>query len=54
MQEVIYYAVSFASTPDTTNQLSNILLVGNQEDTSVSITPVQDVSLPVDAHSSNV
>ena len=45
----VYYAVSFASTPDITNRLSNILLVGNHNETSVSITPVQDVSLPVDA-----
>ena len=49
----VYYAVSFASTPDTTNQLSNILLVGNQNGTTVSITPVQNVILPADAQSNS-
>ena len=51
--DYVYYAVSFESTPDITNRLSNILLVGNQDGTSVSITPAQDVSLPVDAGSNS-
>ena len=53
IRSYVYYAVSFASTPDTTNQLSNILLVGNQDGTSISITPVQDVILPTDAQSNS-
>ena len=45
----VYFAVSTESTPETTDRLSNILLVGNQDATSIRITPARDVSLPVDA-----
>ena len=49
-----YYAVSFESTHDVTNRISNILLVGNQNGTFVSITPTRNVSLPVDALSTSL
>ena len=51
-----YFAVSFDSTPNRngiSNSISNILLIGNHNETFVSITPVQDVSLPVDAQSNS-
>ena len=53
-ENYIYYAVSLESTHDVTNRISNILIVGNQNGTLVSITPTQDVSLPVDTQSTSL
>lgn len=46
-----YFAMStdYAGAPAITNRRSNILLVGNQNETSISIIPTQTVTLPVDA-----
>ena len=52
--DYIYYAISLDSTPDITNRISNILLVGNQDGTLISITPTRDVSLPVDTQSTSL
>lgn len=48
-----YFAIStdYAGAPAITNRYSNILLVGNHDATSISITPSQNVNLPVDAQS---
>lgn len=48
-----YFALStdYAGAPAITNRRSNILLIGNQDDTSISLTPTQNVSLPADAQS---
>ena len=48
----VYFAVSFESTPDR-NDIGDILLIGNHNETSVSITPAQDVILPADAQSNS-
>ena len=47
----VYYAIStdYNGDPTATNQRSSILLIGNYENTSVSITPTQNISLPQDA-----
>ena len=46
-----YFAVStdYAGAASITDRFSNILLVGNEDGTMVSITPTQTVSLPLDA-----
>ena len=48
----VYFAVSFKSTPDR-NDIGDVLLIGNHNETFVSITPAQNVSLPVDAQSNS-
>ena len=51
--DYIYYAVSTERTPGIKNRNSNILLVGNQNETTVSITPTQTVSLPEDTQNNS-
>ena len=51
--DYIYYAVSTDRTPGIKNRNSNILLVGNQNETTVSITPSQTVSLPEDTQNNS-
>ena len=54
VDEYVYYAMStdyFGATDIITNRRSSVLLVGNHDDTSVSITPTQAVNLPPDAQS---
>ena len=43
-----YYAMSISSTVDGTGRASQVLLVGSDDDTIITITPSQDVSLPMD------
>ena len=50
--DYVYFAVSFESTPNR-DDISNVLLIGNHNETFVSITPAQDVSLPIDAQSNS-
>ena len=50
--DYVYFAVSFKSTPNR-DDISNVLLIGNHNETFVSITPAQDVSLPIDAQSNS-
>ena len=55
--DYVYYAMSTDYTGSSTNvtdRRSNVLLVGNQNVTSVSITPTQTVSLPQDAQSDSI
>ena len=49
----VYFAVStdYGDTPDVTNRDSNILLIANQNETLINITPTQMVRLPQDAQS---
>ena len=49
--DYVYFAVSFAPNE---NGMSNVLLIGNHNETFVSITPAQNVSLPVDAGSESL
>ena len=54
--DYVYYAMSTDYTGSSTNvtdRRSNVLLVGDQNVTSVSITPTQTVSLPQDAQSNS-
>ena len=54
--DYVYYAMSTdytGSSLNITNRRSNILLVSNQNVTSVSITPTQTISLPLDAQSNS-
>ena len=50
--DYVYFAVSFESTPDR-NDIGDVLLIGNHNETFVSITPAQDVILPADAQSNS-
>ena len=50
--DYVYFAVSFESTPNK-DDISNVLLIGNHNETFISITPAQDVSLPADAQSNS-
>ena len=52
-RDYIYYAISFENATIPTELRSNILLVGNHNETLVFITPTQDVSLPRDAQSNS-
>ena len=52
-RKYVYYAVSVEDTPDIMNRHSNFLLVGNHDDTSISITPTQTVRLPEDAQTNS-
>ena len=47
----VYYSTStdYNGDLDITNRRSNVLLIGNYDNTLVSITPTQDISLPQDA-----
>lgn len=49
-----YFIIStdYAGASSITDRRSNFLIVGNFEDTTISITPTQDVSLPSDAQDS--
>lgn len=47
--QYVYYAVSTEKTPDISDRNSNILLVGNHNETTISITPTQSVQLPQNA-----
>ena len=53
--QYVYYAISsdYAGEPAITNRRSNILLVGNHDETAITITPSTDVSLPLDAQSNS-
>ena len=54
--DYVYYAISTdytGSSADITNRRSNILLIGNQNVTSVSVTPTQTVSLPQNAQTNS-
>ena len=54
--DYVYYAMSTdytGSSASVTNRRSNILLVSNQNITSISITPTQIISLPQDAQSNS-
>ena len=50
-----YFAMStdYAGEPAIRNRRSNILLVGNSDETSISITPTQRVRLPQDAQTNS-
>ena len=48
-EEYVYYAISPDTTPGVMNSYSNVLLVGNHDNTTVSIQPTQTVHLPEDA-----
>ena len=56
VDEYIYYALStdYAGDADVTDRESNILLVGNQDGTIITITPTRPASLPQDAQSSSI
>ena len=47
-QRYEYYAMSISSTVDGTDRASQVLLVGNEDRTTITITPSHDVSLPLD------
>ena len=49
--DYVYFAVSFAPNE---NSMSNVLLIGNHNETFVSLTPAQNVSLPLDAGSNSL
>ena len=50
VSQYVYYAVSTDyGTTAGVNDRSNVLLIGNYENTSVTITPTQDISLPQNA-----
>ena len=50
VSQYVYYAVSTDyGTTAGVNDRSNVLLIGNYENTSVSITPMRDINLPQDA-----
>ena len=48
-EEYVYYAISPDTTPGVMNSYSNVLLVGNHDNTTVSIQPTHIVHLPEDA-----
>ena len=50
--DYVYFAVSFESTQANEKE-SNMLIVGNHNETSISITPTQNVHLPADAQSNS-
>ena len=49
--DYVYFAVSFDYTANKTDRKSSVLIIGNHNETSISITPTQNVSLPADAQS---
>ena len=49
--EYQYYAVSIIAA--AVDRISEILLVGNEDNTTITITPTADVVLPIDIHSAD-
>uniref|UniRef100_A0A1X7T5F0 EGF-like domain-containing protein n=1 Tax=Amphimedon queenslandica TaxID=400682 RepID=A0A1X7T5F0_AMPQE len=48
LSEYQYYAVSTGTLATSDNSLSEVLLVGNEDNTTVTVIPTQTVSVPID------